>query len=221
MNWDLIIFDCDGVLVDSEPISIRIFNEVLAKEGLTIVPEESHKLFTGYSLKTCLEVVEKHFGESLPKDTAKNYYAKLFNEFKKSLKPIPGINYALDNIPYPICVASSGAHEKMQLTLKITGLIQRFQNRIFSATDVEYGKPNPDLFLHAAKQCNALPEKCAVVEDSVPGISAGLSAGMTVFAYAGKNESLDPDALKKSGVIIFKSMKDLPKLLNITHHDKT
>lgn len=217
MNWELIIFDCDGVLVDSEPISDRVFPEVLAAEGFPIPQENSRGWFIGYSLKSCLEKVEKQFGKPVPEDFSQKYYSRLFDEFKKSLQPIPGIIDVLDSIPYPVCVASSGEHDKMQVSLGVTGLLSRFKNRIFSATDVENGKPAPDLFLYAAKQCNASPQFCAVIEDSLPGFQAGIAAGMTVFGYVNSCDTAQCNALEQQGAIVFNTMKELPELLKKTH----
>lgn len=213
MSWELIIFDCDGVLVDSEPISERIFPEVLAEEGFEVSLDDSRSWFTGYSLQTCLKKVEELFGRPVPEDIGQKYYTRLFDEFKKSLQPVPGIAEALDAIPYPVCVASSGAHEKMQISLGVTGLLHRFTNRIFSALDIEHGKPEPDLFLYAAKRCNAVPHNCAVVEDSIPGVQAGVAAGMTVFGYITPYNTSLTDTFIKCGAMIFSNMADLPGLL--------
>ncbi len=214
MEWELIIFDCDGVLVNSEPIADRIFMEVLTSEGFPLSMEDSKKWFTGYSLQSCLETIEGHFGRPVPEHLPQKYYDTLFAEFKRSLLPIPGIHEALDNIPYPICVASSGAHEKMQISLSHTGLLDRFAGRIFSATEVKHGKPHPDLFLHAAKQCGALPEHCAVIEDSIPGVHAGIAAGMSVFAYINPPNPQQAEVFSESGAVVFNTMTALPGLLS-------
>ncbi len=214
MNWGLIIFDCDGVLVDSEPIADRIFLEVLSSEGFPLSMEDSKEWFTGYSLKSCLETVEKHFGKPVPEHLPQKYYDALFAEFKRSLLPISGIKEALDAIPYPICVASSGAHEKMQLSLGHTGLLDRFTGRIFSATEVAHGKPYPDLFLHAAKECDVPPEHCAVIEDSIPGVQAGITAGMSVFAYVNPPNPQQEETFRTSGATVFNEMHELPWLLS-------
>jgi len=213
MKWDLILFDCDGVLVDSEPIADRVFPQVLAAEGILIPQSEVRELFTGYSLKSCLEKIRIRLGAPVPEDLGRKYYSRLFAEFKKSLQPVPGIREALDSIPYPFCVASSGEHEKMRLTLGITGLLPRFSGRMFSATDVAQGKPAPDLFLYAAKQCGADPQRCAVVEDSMPGIKAATAAGMKAFAYVNSPDPKAAQAFKQWGAIVFDAMQQLPGLL--------
>ena len=213
MKWELIIFDCDGVLVDSEPIADRVFPEVLASEGIHVTLENVREWFTGYSLKSCVDTIEKRLGISAPKNIKEKYYSRLFDEFKKSLKPIPGIEEALTAIPHPICVASSGEHEKMQLSLGITGLLPKFRERIFSATDVENGKPAPDLFLYAAEKCNANPRYCAVIEDQAPGVEAAIAAGMRAFAYVENTDQNRSNKLKKLEATVFNNMKDLPKQL--------
>ena len=158
-------------------------------------------------------MIEKRLGVSAPKDIKEKYYSHLFDEFKKSLKAVPGIDEALAATPYPKCVASSGEHEKIQFSLGITGLLPKFKGRIFSATDVENGKPAPDLFLHAAEKCNANPQYCAVIEDQAPGVKAGVAAGMRVFAYVENTDLSRSDTLKKLGATVFNNMKDLPRLL--------
>ena len=213
MMWDLILFDCDGVLVDSEPIADRIFPEVLAAEGIVIPQDEVRELFTGYSLKSCLERIEERLGAPVPVGLPRKYYDRLFAEFEKSLKPVPGIIEVLNLIPYPFCVASSGEHEKMRVTLGITGLLPKFTGRMFSATGVAHGKPAPDLFLYAAEKCGADPKKCAVVEDSMPGIKAAVAAGMAAFAYVNSSDPKTPEPFKQNGAVVFNAMKNLPGLL--------
>lgn len=214
MNYDLIIFDCDGVLVDSEPIANRIFLKTLASEGIFVPPKEFRSLFVGYSIKTCISRVKQYSGKSLTNNFAQKYYTILFEEFKRRLKPIPFIKKALQSISIPKCVASSGSHEKMQLTLGLTGLLQEFEDRIFSSSDVKRGKPFPDLFLHAAMKCKASRESCIVVEDSLPGIQAGVSAGMKVLGFIGNRNPQLKREFNKAGASVFSSMKDLPCLLD-------
>ncbi len=213
MNWELIIFDCDGVLVDSEPIADRIFSKALQLEGVHVPDEEMTALFMGYSIKDCIKRAEKYSNKVLSKNFAQKYYDLLFAEFKKHLKPIPYISSALTKIQYPKCVASSGTKEKMGLTLSLTGLLQEFEGRIFSATDVKHGKPFPDLFLYAAKECNAQSKNCVVIEDSIPGVKAGVAAGMTVFAYTKDRDVSLYKSFDNSKVKLFNSMKELPELL--------
>jgi HAD superfamily hydrolase (TIGR01509 family) len=213
MKWDLIIFDCDGVLVDSEPVSDRLFSQMLAQEGFSIPQKDFIRLFLGFSMESCVKTIEEYTGKKVPDDFLKRYYEKLFEEFRRSLQPIRGVKEALDNIPYPICVASSGEHEKMRQTLGITGLLARFNGKIFSAQEVKRGKPFPDLFLHAAEKCNARTERCAVVEDSIPGIKAGIAAGMKTFAYIGTHDKTYFDEIQNCPVTVFHAMHELSALL--------
>lgn len=215
MTWELIIFDCDGVLVDSEPIAARIFPEILAQEGYAIPYSHAQELFTGYSLQSCIAILEQRFQKKMPEDLKEKYYSRLFLEFEKSLKPVAGIRETLKTIPYPICVASSGEHTKIQLTLNLTGLLSFFKGKIFSASEVKQGKPYPDLFLHAARKCHAAPQACAVIEDSLPGVKAGIAAGMSVFGYIDNSFASPSHSLKmqEAGAHTFTAMQQLPDLL--------
>jgi HAD superfamily hydrolase (TIGR01509 family) len=211
MAFDLVIFDCDGVLVDSELISNTVLAAMLTEIGLPVTYEESVRLFLGRSWAACTEIIEARLGRLLPDGFRENYYERMFEAFKKDLRPVPGIVDVLDSIDIPYCVASSGEHYKMRTTLGVTGLLPGFEGKMFSATEVERGKPAPDLFLYAAAQMNASPERCAVVEDSPTGAKAGVAAGMTVFGYAGMS---DGKALKNAGAHVFSKMSELIGLLN-------
>src|SRR5918994_6100469 len=147
----------------------------------------------------------------LPDDWDTGHQQRVREAFEAELQPVAGIVDALERISIPACVASSGTHEKMLLTLSLTGLYERFEGRIFSATEVEHGKPAPDLFLHAARECGASPERCVVVEDAPPGAEAGRRAGMDVLGYAGLTA---PELLAAEGARVFSSMAELPALLN-------
>jgi HAD superfamily hydrolase (TIGR01509 family) len=194
--------------VDSEPISNRVLAGLLTEIGLPMTPEESIAAFMGRSWGAVSAIAEERLGGPLPAGFRRRYLDAMFAAFAEELRPVPGVVDALDRITLPTCVASSGSHEKMRFTLAHTGLLERFDGRIFSATEVEHGKPAPDLFLHAAACMGWEPGDCAVVEDSPAGVEAGRRAGMTVFGYAG---STDPAAL--DGSRIFTDMADLPGLL--------
>ena len=207
---DLIIFDCDGVLVDSETISNRILTEMLNDLGWPIAFEETIDLFVGLSAKTCLEMIEAHLKRPLPTD-----FERIMNEreavtFKQELQPVPGIVEVLEELTKPKCVASSGTHEKMRTTLGTTGLYSYFENHIFSATEVERGKPHPDLFLYAAEKMGTEPSRCVVVEDSNPGVQGAISAGMKFLGYA---RLTSKNALMQAGAQVFSNMLELPQLL--------
>jgi HAD superfamily hydrolase (TIGR01509 family) len=211
MVWELIIFDCDGVLVDSEFITTKIFAKMVTEVGLTLSHQETIDQFMGRPMINCLEIVEQRLGHALPENFLPGFRSAMLSAFESQLQPIPGIAAALDRITIPTCVASSGDHAKIQKTLSMTGLLPRFTDRIFSAADVKRGKPFPDLFLHAAACMNARPECCAVIEDSLAGVQAGIAAGMKVFGYA---KLSNPIALRDAGAHVFDEMNDLPALLD-------
>jgi HAD superfamily hydrolase (TIGR01509 family) len=196
------------VLVDSEPISNRVLAELLTDIGLPMTPEQSIEAFMGRSWKTVTAWVEEQ-GAPLPEGFRRRYLDTMFAAFEEELQPVPGVEAALDAITLPNCVASSASLEKMRFTLGHTGLWDRFEGRIFSATEVEHGKPAPDLFLHAAASMGWEPADCAVVEDSPAGVEAGVSAGMTVFGYAGTT----PADRLQSAARVFTEMAELPGLL--------
>lgn len=207
---DLVIFDCDGVLVDSEPISNRILAEELTAIGLATSPEDSTRDYMGRSWASNAALIEERLGRALPPGFLARYHGRLFAAFERELEPVPGVHAALAAIALPACVASSGDHERIRRALGMTGLLERFEGRIFSATDVAHGKPAPDLFLHAARGMGFEPARCAVVEDSPAGVEAGRAAGMTVLAYAGRD---DGAGLEATGARVFRDMAELPELL--------
>jgi HAD superfamily hydrolase (TIGR01509 family) len=211
MAYELVIFDCDGVLVDSEHLSNRILAERLTAIGLPTTTEESMRDFMGRSWKSCVERIEQRYGGPLPEDFSERYFEELFGAFERELCAVAGIEAALDAIDLPRCVASSGAHDRIRAALRPAGLLDRFDGEIFSATDVEHGKPAPDLFLHAAEQMGVAPEHCVVVEDAVAGVQAGRAAGMDVLGYAALT---DASALEAEGATVFRSMDELPALVS-------
>ncbi|BBM01456.1 HAD family phosphatase [Microbulbifer sp. GL-2] len=187
-STDLVIFDCDGVLVDSESIVCRILAEEMNKLGISTTAEELDEQFSGRPAKDCLLEIEKRYGGPLPDHYFGNTERLIREAFHAELQPIAGIEGLLDQlqkIGLRSCVASSGSHQKMQLTLNKTGLYEYFDGRIFSAEDVSRGKPWPELFLHAASSMGAEPERCLVVEDSIFGVQAAVAAGMRVVGYSG------------------------------------
>ncbi|MCF8067064.1 MAG: HAD-IA family hydrolase [Desulfobacterales bacterium] len=210
MKPGLVIFDCDGVLVDSEPIASRIFCDLVNEAGLAITYEQTVQDFEGISDEDCIKIVEERLGRPLPDNFMDQHDKKLFEAFFNDLKPIEGIHGALNQISIPTCVASSGPHKKMNVSLKITNLKSFFEGKIFSATEVKRGKPHPDLFLYVANKMGVAPDACVVVEDSVFGVRAGIAAGMTVLGYAARTTS---DSLSAEGAVTFKKMNNLPNLL--------
>jgi HAD superfamily hydrolase (TIGR01509 family) len=208
--FELIIFDCDGVLVDSEPVANRIFADALREIGLRMSYDEVSREFVGLSMARCVEIVEQRIGGSVHGDFVERLQQRTFSAFRSGLRAVEGVEDALRRIETPVCVASSGEPEKMRLTLGLTGLLPRFEGRMFSAIEVARGKPAPDLFLHAARGLDARPSRCAVIEDSVPGAQAAVAAGMRAFGYAGRGSG---ESLRAAGATVFHHMSDLPRLL--------
>ena len=211
----LVIFDCDGVLVYSEPLANTCFARALQREGLDWTVEETMRRLMGRSMKSCVEIVERELGRALPGEFVDRLQADTMQAFRDApLKTIPGVVEAIDAIEaagIATCVASSGGLDKMRVTLGIAGLWGRFEGRIFSSSQVPRGKPFPDLFLHAAIEMNEQPFDCTVVEDSLPGVQAARAAGMRALAYVGAAHS-DAAALQAAGGRTFDSMPSLPML---------
>jgi HAD superfamily hydrolase (TIGR01509 family) len=193
--------------VDSEAISNRVLAGLLTEIGMPMTPEQSIEAFMGRSWKNVVSWADERGG--LPDGFRRRYLDGMFAAFEAELRPVPGIAAALDAITLPNCVASSASIEKMRFTLGHTGLWDRFEGRIFSATEVEHGKPAPDLFLHAAATMGWEPGETAVVEDSPAGVEAALAAGMTAFGYAGTTP-----ASRLAGARVFADMAELPALLD-------
>ena len=207
----LVIFDCDGVLVDSEPIAIRIDVQMFAELGLTVSEQEVIERFVGRSPEVMAEAVEEALGHPPPAEWAQRGEERLRRAFEAELRPVEGIAQALEEIDAPRCVASSSAPQNIRFKLERTGLYGYFDGRIFSAAEVANGKPAPDLFLHAAERMGFAPADCVVVEDSRYGVQAARAAGMQVLAYAG---GLTPGhVLAGPATVVFDDMRALPELL--------
>jgi len=206
----LVIFDCDGVLVDSEPIAVRVDLLVLAEFGLELSEAEVIERFVGRSADVMLEAIEAHLGHALP-DRLESFEHLYTDAFETELAPVDGVKEALDQITHPACVASSSEPASLRRKLQLTGLHTRFAGRVFSASEVTNGKPAPDLFLHAADKMGLEPSRCVVVEDSRHGVQAARAANMNALAYAG---GLTPaHALEGPRTIVFDDMRKLPELL--------
>lgn len=209
-----VIFDCDGVLIDSEPISNATLAEVLTEIGLPMTREESVEAFLGRSWEHAVAVVTERLGEAPPADLHDRYRRRLFARFDAELEPVLGIADALDQLDAAgigRCVASSGTHERIRHGLAVAGLLAYFTDaQIFSAQDVAHGKPAPDLFLHAAERMGFAPERTVVVEDSPAGVRAGVAAGMAVLGYA---ERTPAEQLERAGATVFDEMAALPDLI--------
>ena len=185
--FDLVIFDCDGVLVDSERIANRAFASLLREIGLDFTLPEMIDTFVGNSMPRCVEIITERLGHAPPDDLLDRYAEVTRAALVSELEPVPGIAElldALDDADIPYVVASNGEHAKMETTLGVTGLLARFDGRRFSSMDVPRPKPAPDLFLHAARHMGIPPARCVVIEDSPLGIQGARAAGMTVIGYA-------------------------------------
>ncbi|MEE1782574.1 HAD family hydrolase [Streptomyces sp. SP17BM10] len=208
---ELVIFDCDGVLVDSEVIAARVQMRLGAELGWPLTLPDVVEHFIGRSEAANHAVVAERLGGATA-DRWRERFVELHAEaVDAELEPVPGIREALAAIALPTCVASSGSHDKMRHTLGRTGLYDHFAGRIFSATEVGRGKPAPDLFLHAARTMGVDPAACVVVEDSLPGVQAARAAGMRALGYAG---GLTPaERLAGPDTVVFDDMRKLPELI--------
>jgi HAD superfamily hydrolase (TIGR01509 family) len=213
VRYDLVIFDNDGVLVDSEPLSNRILAEYLTELGHPTTYEESIRDYMGAAVHRIHDLVMERSGEPLPDDFDDTFHARVFTAFRRELEPVAGVvdvleKLSADGVPY--CIASSGSHERIRIALRTTGLYERFDDdEIFSAQDVGRGKPAPDLFLHAAASMGVSADRCAVVEDSPLGVQAGRAAGMDVYGFT----AMTPAARLSSATALFADMARLPELL--------
>lgn len=209
---DLIVFDCDGVLVDSERITERVFAQMLGELGLALDEAEMAEQFLGRSTGESVRRAGELLGRPLPADFEERYGERSRVVLAREVTLMPGVAQMLNAIDLPSAIASNGLREKMQITLRVTGLLPRFDGRWFGIDDVAHGKPAPDLYLLAARSFGARPAHCVVVEDSPTGVAAGLAAGMTVLGYAAHTP---PVRLVAAGAHhVFDDMAHLPALLD-------
>lgn len=210
MKYKCIIFDCDGVLVDSETISAQVLIEMATSVGVSLQKEIAVKEFSGRSLQSNFEYIEERANEKLPEIFEQEYRDRTYEAFKNELKPIAGVHELLSSINIPYCVASSGPFEKIKLNLTIANLIDKFEGHIFSSYEIQSWKPDPGIYLHAANEMGFIPNQCAVIEDSISGVKAAKSGGFDVFVLANGNNQ---EALDQDGINIFYEMNTLNKLL--------
>jgi HAD superfamily hydrolase (TIGR01509 family) len=216
LNVDLVIFDCDGVLVDSEVISCRAHSEMLTRHGYPITADQVLDRFLGVSDREARLTIEAELGRPLPDDFEAQMKQAALQRYADELQNVPSVGEAITAIGLPKCVASSGTPEKIRHGLTCAGLYDLFAPNIFSATQVERGKPAPDLFLFAAEQMRTSPARCLVIEDSVPGITGARAAGMTVLGFHGGSHCRPGygDTLRAAGAAIaFDDMRQLPGLI--------
>jgi HAD superfamily hydrolase (TIGR01509 family) len=218
-RFDLVVFDCDGVLVDSERLSVRVDLQYLERLGWPLTESEIVERFVGRSDADMRADIEAFLGGPVPAEIDAEFERLYRQAFDEELEPVDGIAGVLEAVAAAgirMCVASSGTHAKIRRSLELTGLAGWFDDRtIFSATDVPNGKPAPDLFLHAAGAIGVAADRSAVVEDSVHGVQAALAAGMAAFAYAGGVTPASRLAAVGDGAVTFERMAALPELLGL------
>lgn len=207
--YDAVVFDCDGVLVDSEVLSSQVSRRILADLGWDVDLHTLMETYTGCSAEFFRAAVERNTGRRLAPDWLQPYRPWFEEAFRKELREVAGISAALDSLDVPTAVASNSDHERIRLSLELVGLLPRFEGRISSARDVPRGKPAPDVYLHAADMLKVLPERCIAVEDSAFGIEAARSAGMRVLAYQVGPTHVD----EKLRTTVFRRMSILPYLI--------
>jgi HAD superfamily hydrolase (TIGR01509 family) len=213
----LVIFDCDGVLVDSEPLALGLLVESLSRLGVRIDRDEAQRRFLGRSLASTCEIVKAEYGVAVTDEALARMRTELYALFRRELKPVAGVAEMLDHLPHPRCVASSSQPDRIRLSLEVAGLLDRLAPHIFSADMVTRGKPAPDLFLHAAASMDAPPEATLVIEDSPAGVEAARRAGMRVFGFIGGGHAGPRHAkgLRAAGAhLIFGDMRTLPERIS-------
>ncbi len=210
MKYKCILFDCDGILVDSEEISNAVLQTMVTEAGADLDLHNIYDRFAGKSLKEIFRMIETLGGISFPETFEQDYRKRTYEAFKTELKPVKGVHELLEKVTVPYCVASSGPPEKIRLNLTVTGLIQHFEGRIFSSYDIGSWKPDPQIFEHAAQTMGFEPGECAVIEDSLSGIQAGIAGGFDVYGMAKEhNQALFKDA----GAVVFHDLESLHPLL--------
>ncbi|WP_394781168.1 HAD family hydrolase [Undibacterium sp.] len=213
-RFDLVAFDCDGVLVDSEPITIRILADLLNELGWEISYEETMHTFVGRSVRDEIAIIEAQIGGPLPPDFMADFIKRRDRGLTESITPIPGIADAIRQLQesnMPFCVATGADRAKMHITLGRTGLLPHFEGKMFSGMEVARTKPAPDVYLLAAQTMGVDPARCVVIEDTATGVAAGVAAGMTVYGFAA---IADPRLLLAAGATcVFKDMQSLPGLV--------
>jgi len=211
--YKCIIFDCDGVLVDSEILAIQTLTDMANERGAEIDLHYALRNFKGSFLEACFEKIEAISGKPLPQNFEAEYRKRSFEVFKNELQPVKGIKDVLENLTIPFCTASSGPQEKIRLNLVTTGLRHFFEERIFSCYDIGKWKPDPAIFLHAAAVMGFAPEDCLVIEDTILGVRAAKAGGFDVFGYTELNEN---EAFEKEATAIFNTMNELLMKIGIS-----
>ena len=213
----LVIFDCDGVLVDSEPLSIRVLVETMHELGIDLTADDCYRHFLGRSFTSLKLTLKEKFDRTLSDEQITGIRERLHELFRRELLPVPGVAEMLAGLGVPVCVASSSLPDRIRFSLEVTGLAGFFGDRVFSASMVVHGKPAPDLFLLAARRMGVAPENCVVIEDSPAGIEAAHQAAMRAFAFIGGSHAVAANLRECVAPLqpyrIFKRMEELPDLL--------
>ena len=213
-----LIFDCDGVLVDSEPLSMRVDVQILAENGVTISEAEAHRRFVGKTFAAMLDELRQEFGVSFPADASAQKDLRLLKLYETDLSAVDGVEAALAALgPQHFSVASNSPFERVETALRLTGLTRFFGNRITTFEHVARGKPEPDVFIEAARRAGYAPADCIVVEDSVTGVTAAHRAGCHVLGFTGTHPHPDEQARKLASAgaaTVFRHMAELPRIVS-------
>ncbi|WP_299399402.1 HAD family hydrolase [uncultured Gelidibacter sp.] len=209
-QYKCVIFDCDGVLVDSESIANQVMVDMANELGANINLEYALKNFKGASIHRCLELIADLIPERLPDDFIPNFRTRSFESFKNNIKPVEGVTEVLEQLTLPFCVASSGPENKIRLNLELTGLLPHFEDRIFSCFTIKRWKPDPGVFLWAAETMGFQPDECVVIEDSLTGVTAAKNGGFDVFGYTAHDYH---NELKGQATRTFNTMSELLKMI--------
>jgi len=207
-----IIFDCDGVLVDTEKIGNGILLSMAAEHGFKMEIEEAYRDFNGRNLKDCFRHIEEAIDKKLPESFEADYRQKSFEAFKTQAKPMEGVLSFIEKLNIAYCVASSGPVEKIRLNLEVAGLLDKFEGKIFSSYQINSWKPEPGIFLHAAKEMGFAVKDCIVLEDSKAGVKAGMQGGFKVYGFANGYNNAD---LEEEGAVLFESYEELSAILGL------
>ncbi|SAL61141.1 haloacid dehalogenase hydrolase [Caballeronia udeis] len=219
LSFDAVLFDCDGVLVDSELITNRVLTSMLGELGWSITVEETMQIFVGKAVKDEAPLIESRTGVAITSEWLMQFRARRNEVLDRELVAIPGALLAVqavhDQFNGRIAVASGADRHKVEMQLSKVGMFDHFEGRIFSGHEMARSKPYPDVYLAAAKALNVDPARCAIVEDTVTGVTAGVAAGATVFGYSPSEYGhSEPDALSQAGAVqVFHNMAELPALL--------
>ncbi|BAO74840.1 HAD family hydrolase [Winogradskyella sp. PG-2] len=209
-KYKCVIFDCDGVLVDSEPLSNQVMVDMTNELGANIDLDYAYQHFKGNSLENCISQIDQLINGDIPSSFQEEYRERSFVKFKKEIQPVEGILDVIKNLSIPFCVASSGPENKIKLNLELTGLLSYFESNIFSCYAIQKWKPDPAVFLWAAETMGFQPKDCVVIEDSPIGVNAAIAGGFDVCGFTAHDYR---DELKQNATSTFDSMINLPKLL--------